>query len=100
MFQNNITSSHINNWRGLYEIEAKDNLDSRSKSMRKIDKLIYGEANKEHASLEKAHKMKATIRQSQVSPAESLDSVGTLNLSSIDDGNCDSTDDKEGLDTR
>ena len=100
MFQNNITSSYVNNGNGFYEIEAKDNLDSRSKSMRKIDKLIYGEANKAHASLEKAHKMKETIRQSQVSPAESLDSVGTLNLSSIDDGNSDTSNDKEGFNAR
>lgn len=100
MFQNNITSTYINNWNGFYDIEPKDNPDSRSKSMRKIDKLMYGEANKEHSSLVKAHKMKTTIRQSQVSPAESLDSVGTLDLSSIDDGNSDTRKEMEGLNTR
>ena len=100
MFHNIVTNTSINNWNNTYSSEIKDNLDSRSKAMRIISNLNYGETKKRQQTLEVSHKMKVTVKESQVSPTESLDSVGSLDLSSVDDTNNDTTNEKKESNAR
>ena len=100
MFHNILGSSHSNNWVSHQSSTAKRIHDSKTSPTYKVDNLIYNETKKEHNKSEKEHIMKTTITQSQVSPTDSLDSVGSVALSSIDNSNNETMDEKEVLKVR
>ena len=100
MFPNIFRNTSINNINNFQLSDIKHSQEHRSKPMYKIDDLRYGETRNEHPIFEKGYKMKTAVAQSQISPAESLDSVGSVTLSSIDEGNHESSEDKQVFNIR
>ena len=100
MFHNILGTSHINNWISHQSSAAKNIPNSETNPTYKVDNLIYNETKTEHNKSEKEHIMKTTITQSQVSPTDSLDSVGSVALSSIDNSNNETMDEKDVLKVR
>ena len=100
MFHNILGTSHINNWISYQSNNAENIPTSRTNPIYKVNNLLNDEAKKEHNTSEKGHIMKTIITPSQVSPADSLDSVGSVALSSIDNSSSEIIDDKEVMKIR
>ena len=100
MFPNIFRNTSINNINNFQLSDTKYSQEPGSKAMYKIDDLRYGETKNEHPIFDKAYKMKTIIAQSQISPTDSLDSVGSVTLSSIDEGNNEASEDKQVFNIR
>ena len=71
------------------------NIDSIQHTRLESSTLAFFEGNQDVPTVEKSSIMKIAIEQSHISPAGSLDSVGSLPLSSIDNSNGENIDDSE-----
>ena len=100
MFPNIFRNTSISNINNFQLSDINHSQEPRSKPMYKIDDLRYGETRNELPIFEKGYKMKTSVAQSQISPAESLDSVGSVTLSSIDEGNHEASEDKQVFNIR
>ena len=99
MFYNVHSAPQTLSWDKYYQgVENNRNIEANKVTNLEQKNPAYIK-NKRH-EIEKVPTMKTTIEHSQISPTESLDSVGSLALSSIDNSNSESIDDNEASQLR
>ena len=77
------------------DVNLLPNIDTSQHARLESSALSYFQGNQGVPTVEKASIMKIAIEQSHISPAGSLDSVGSLPISSLDNSNGESIDDSE-----
>jgi len=98
MFYNVHSAPQTRTW-DSYRLDLP-NIESSQMSMLEPNNLAYIKTKRNETTIEKRLEMKTAIEQSQVSPTESLDSVGSLPLSSIDNSSSEPIDDNDGHNLR
>jgi hypothetical protein len=98
MFYNVHSASQTRTW-DSYRL-GLPNIESNQMSRLEQNNLEYIKRKRNETTIEKGLEMKTAIEQSQISPTESLDSVGSLPLSSIDNSNSETIDDNEAPNLR
>ena len=93
MFYNVHSSPQTRTW-DSYRL-GLPSIESNQMARLESNNLVYIKRKTNETTIEERLEMKTSIEQLQVSPTESLDSVGSLPLSSIDNSGSESIDDNE-----